>query len=120
MPGVLPLPFDQDSDAKDSYYCMMIDTDHTEFASHCQADTDGDPRACGTFQFVVSPIVADREIVISGLTAPRWEGALQVRRDSSAGPLVGRIYMEEQFGANDRPLPVGGPLARQLPLSGVS
>jgi hypothetical protein len=29
------------------------------------------------------------------------------------------MYMEEQFGVNDPELPVGGPLARQLPLSGV-
>jgi hypothetical protein len=70
--------------------------------------------------FHVSPIVAEQEIVIPGLTAPLWEGALQVRRDSSDGPLVGRMYMEEQFGVNNPELPVGGPLARQLPLSGVS
>jgi predicted secreted hydrolase len=69
--------------------------------------------------FHVSPIVAEQEIVIPGLTAPLWEGALEVRRDSSDGPLVGRMYMEEQFGVNDPELPVGGPLARQLPLSGV-
>jgi hypothetical protein len=71
----------------------------------------------GTFH--VSPIVADQEIAIAGLSAPLWEGALVVRRDSSDGPVVGRMYMEEQFGVNDPPLPVGGPLARQLPLSGV-
>src|SRR5215203_1078260 len=51
--------------------------------------------------FHVSPIVAEQEIVIPGLTAPLWEGALEVRRDSSDGPLVGRMYMEEQFGVND-------------------
>ena len=72
----------------------------------------------GTFH--VSPIVADQEIQIAGLSAPLWEGALVVRRDSSDGPVVGRMYMEEQFGVNDPPLPVGGPLARQLPLSGVN
>ena len=71
----------------------------------------------GTFH--VAPIVAEQEIVISGLTAPLWEGALEVRRDSSDGALVGRMYMEEQFGVNDPQLPPGGPLARQLPLSGV-
>jgi predicted secreted hydrolase len=69
--------------------------------------------------FYVSPIVADQEIVIPGLTAPLWEGALEVRRDGSDGPLVGRMYMEEQFGVSDPPLPGPGPLARQLPLSGV-
>ena len=69
----------------------------------------------GTFS--VSPIVADQEIVIPGLAAPLWEGALEVRRDGSDGPLVGRMYMEEQFGVSDPPLPVGGPLARQLPLT---
>ena len=69
--------------------------------------------------FYVSPIVPDQEIAVPSLTAPLWEGALDVRRDGSDGPLVGRMYMEEQFGVNDPPLPVGGPLARQLPLSGV-
>jgi predicted secreted hydrolase len=69
--------------------------------------------------FYVSPIVADQEIVIPGLTVPLWEGALAVRRDSSEGPLVGRMYMEEQFGVSDPALPIGEPLARQLPLSGV-
>ncbi len=69
--------------------------------------------------FYVSPIVADQEIEISGLTAPLWEGALEVRRDSSDGPLVGRMYMEEQFGINDPQLPLDSALARQLPLSGV-
>lgn len=69
--------------------------------------------------FYVSPIVPDQEIVIPGLTVPLWEGALEVRRDGSDGPLVGRMYMEEQFGVSDPALPVGGPLARQLPLSGV-
>ena len=69
--------------------------------------------------FYISPIVADQEIEIAGLAAPLWEGALEVRQDDSAGPLVGRMYMEEQFGISDPPLPVGGPLARQLPLSGV-
>ena len=44
---------------------------------------------------------------------------MEVRRDSSDGALVGRMYMEEQFGVNDPQLQVGGPLARQLPLSGV-
>lgn len=68
--------------------------------------------------FYVSPIVPDQEIEIAGLTAPLWEGALDVRRDSSDGPLVGRMYMEEQFGINDPQLPPS-PLARQLPLSGV-
>ncbi len=70
--------------------------------------------------FHVSPIVADQEILIPGLTAPLWEGVLEVQRDSSDGPLVRRMYMEEQFGVNDPQLPVAGPLARQLPLSGVS
>jgi predicted secreted hydrolase len=69
--------------------------------------------------FYVSPIVADQEIVIPGLTLPLWEGALEVRRESSDGPVVGRMYMEEQFGVSDPPLPGPGPTARQLPLSGV-
>ncbi|HEU5434550.1 MAG TPA: lipocalin family protein, partial [Thermomicrobiales bacterium] len=69
--------------------------------------------------FYVSPIVADQEIVIPGLTAPLWEGALEVRRGGSDGPVVGRMYMEEQFGVSHPPLPPPGPLARQLPLSGV-
>ena len=43
---------------------------------------------------------------------------MEVRRDSSDGELIGRMYMEELF--NDPGLPVGGPLARQLPLSGVN
>ena len=70
--------------------------------------------------FYVSPIVADQEIAVAGLTAPLWEGALEVRQESSDGPLVGRMYMEEQFGVSDPPLPVESPLARQLPLSGVA
>jgi hypothetical protein len=41
MTGVLPLPFDQDLDAKDSYYCMMIDPDHSEVAFYCQAVKNG-------------------------------------------------------------------------------
>jgi hypothetical protein len=69
--------------------------------------------------FYVSPIVPDQEILIPGLSAPLWEGALEVRWESSDGPLVGRMYMEEQFGVNDPELPLGGPLAPQLPLSGV-
>jgi predicted secreted hydrolase len=69
--------------------------------------------------FYVSPIVADQEIVIAGLTAPLWEGALEVRQDSSDGTLVGRMYMEEQFGVSDPPQSADSPLARQLPLSGV-
>jgi predicted secreted hydrolase len=69
--------------------------------------------------FYVAPIVADQEIVIAGLTAPLWEGALEVRRNASDGPVVGRMYMEEQFGISDPALPTSGPLARQLPLSGV-
>jgi predicted secreted hydrolase len=72
----------------------------------------------GTFH--VSPIVPDQEIEIAGLTEPLWEGALEVRRDDSNGELVGRMYMEEQFGISDPPLPPSSPLARQLPLSGVS
>ena len=43
MLGVLPLPFDQDSDATDSYYCMMIGTDHSEVSPYCQSGTN-DPR----------------------------------------------------------------------------
>jgi hypothetical protein len=69
--------------------------------------------------FYVSPIVPDQKILIPGLSAPLWEGALEVRWESSDGPLVGRMYMEEQFGVNDPELPLGGPLAPQLPLSGV-
>jgi predicted secreted hydrolase len=69
--------------------------------------------------FHVSPIVPDQEIVIPGLAAPLWEGALEVRRESSDGPLVGRMYMEEQFGVSEPALPVASPLARQLPLSGI-
>lgn len=69
--------------------------------------------------FYVSPMLANQEIVIPGLTAPLWEGALEVRRDASDGLLVGRMYMEEQFGVSDPPLPAISPLARQLPLSGV-
>jgi hypothetical protein len=42
---------------------------------------------------------------------------MEVRRDSSDGELVGRMYMEELF--NPSGLPPGGPLARQMPLSGV-
>lgn len=70
--------------------------------------------------FYSSPIVPDQEILIPGLAAPLWEGALEVREGSSDGPLVGRMYMEEQFGINEPQLPVGGALARQLPLSGVN
>jgi hypothetical protein len=44
MPGVLPLPFDQDSDAKNRHYCMMIGTHHNEVAAHCQAGTNGPRR----------------------------------------------------------------------------
>ena len=68
--------------------------------------------------FYVSPLVEDQEILIPGMTVPLWEGAMEVRRDSSDGELIGRMYMEELF--NDPELPVGGPLARQLPLSGVN
>jgi predicted secreted hydrolase len=68
--------------------------------------------------FYVSPMVEDQEILIPGMTVPLWEGAMEVRRDSSDGELVGRMYMEELF--NDPGLPVDGPLARQLPPSGVN
>lgn len=68
--------------------------------------------------FYVSPMVEDQEILIPGMTVPLWEGAMEVRRGSSDGELIGRMYMEELF--NDPGLPVGGPLARQLPLSGVN
>ena len=68
--------------------------------------------------FIVSPIVPDQEIEIAGLTVPLWRGAGGAPRDSD-GPVVGRMYMEEQFGVSEPALPVGGPLARQLPLSGV-
>ena len=37
--------------------------------------------------------------------------------DGSDGELVGRMYMEELF--NPSGLPPGGPIARQLPISGV-
>jgi hypothetical protein len=36
MTGVSPLPFDQVLAANDSYYCMMIGTDHSGVLSHCQ------------------------------------------------------------------------------------
>jgi len=62
--------------------------------------------------FYVSPMVEDQEILIPGMTVPLWEGAMEVRRNSSDGEHVGRMYMEELF--NDPGLPVGGPLARQL------
>ena len=68
--------------------------------------------------FYVSPMVEDQEILIPGMTVPLWEGAMELRRGSSDGELIGRMYMEELF--NDPGLPVGGPLARQLPLSGVN
>lgn len=55
----------------------------------------------------------------AGLTAPLWEGALEVCRDASDGPVVGRMYMEEQFGKSDPALPASGLLVRQLPMSGV-
>jgi predicted secreted hydrolase len=67
--------------------------------------------------FYVSPMVEDQEILIPGFTVPLWEGAMEVRRDSSDGELVGRMYMEELF--NDPQLPVGGPLSRQMPMSGT-
>jgi len=67
--------------------------------------------------FYVSPMVEDQEILIPGMSVPLWEGAMEVRRDSSDGELVGHMYMEELF--NPSGLPPGGPLARQLPLSGV-
>jgi predicted secreted hydrolase len=67
--------------------------------------------------FYVSPMVEDQEILIPGMSVPLWEGAMEVRRDSSDGELVGRMYMEELF--NPSGLPPGGPLARQMPLSGV-
>jgi hypothetical protein len=41
MTGVLPLPFDQVLAANDSYYCMMIGTDHSGVLSHCQAVKNG-------------------------------------------------------------------------------
>src|SRR4029079_2354442 len=69
--------------------------------------------------FCVAQIVPDQEIVIARLTAPLWEGALEVRRDASDGPVVGRMYMQEQFCISAPALPASGPLARQLPLSGV-
>src|SRR5262249_58134880 len=69
----------------------------------------------GTFH--VSPIVADQEIVIPGLTLPLWEGALEVRRESSDGPVVGRVYMGEQFGVSDPPFPRPRPTPPPLPLS---
>jgi len=37
MTGVLSLPYDQVLAANDSYYCMMIGTDHNDVLSYCQA-----------------------------------------------------------------------------------
>lgn len=67
--------------------------------------------------FYVSPIVEDQEIVIPGMAVPLWEGAMEVRRESSDGELVGRMYMEELF--NDPQLPLESPLARKRPMSGT-
>ena len=66
--------------------------------------------------FYVSPMVEDQEILIPGMSVPLWEGALEVRRNSSDGELVGRMYMEELF--NPSGLPPGSPLARQMPSRG--
>jgi hypothetical protein len=42
----------------------------------------------------------------------RGELGQALARDSSDGPLAGRMYIEEQFGVSELALPVGGPLAR--------
>jgi len=67
--------------------------------------------------FYVSPIVEDQEILIPGMAVPLWEGALEVRRESSDGEIVGRMYMEELF--NDPQLPLESALARKRPMSGT-
>ena len=53
----------------------------------------------------------------AGIDWRLWEGALEVRRDSSDGEVVGRMYMEELF--NDPQLPIESALARKRPMSGT-